>query len=85
MTHHTIVIEPGDVRRAAAFLVHTARQDDDGLAAVLIEASEAGRSVPMTIALAGLFVELLPELRTPSGMSLVRESVAMLASMETTP
>lgn len=84
MTEHVIELTPGDVRRAAAFIAHTITNDGDGLAEVLSEAVSLSRSTHLMIAIANLFLELLPELRTPTGQDLVRESIAVLASMETT-
>jgi hypothetical protein len=82
MSNHTVTLEAGDVRRAAAFLAHHLDGNGDGLADVLAEAVELHRSVNLLFAVTALFGELIPELRTPSGIALVREAVLVMAAQE---
>lgn len=73
---------PGDVRRAAALMVHHGRQDQDGLRAVVAEIAESKRVLPAMLALITLTEEVVPLLYTVDGMDLLSRHVIRLAGLE---
>lgn len=81
-TDHSITIDAADHRRALAALTHYLYDDLDGLTVVLNEAT--GRQVELLLAVLNSTTQLLPELRTPLGVQLLRQQLMYAATEEGT-
>ncbi len=79
-------LTPGEAalanRRAGALLLHHGQLNREGMDAVLDDVKTGVESKALLFALAGIFESLLPELRTPTGIALLREFVAGAAAAE---
>ncbi|HLS16190.1 MAG TPA: hypothetical protein VK095_16915 [Beutenbergiaceae bacterium] len=84
MTEHTITLDAGDHRRALAALSHYLHDDLDGVAASLGEANETGRRLELLLAVLSTTANLLPELRSPLGVQLLRDHLLHAANQEGT-
>ncbi len=82
MPENPAVLYPADYRRAAALIVHFQHGDTEGVAAVLGETSEDGRPVSLILAVLQVYAELVPELRSELGISLMTSSILRMAGME---
>ncbi len=70
------------LRRAAALLLHHANRDTQGMDAVLAEATTGIEATAMILAFARIFEWVLPELRTPTGIAMLRELLVTAAVQE---
>lgn len=70
-----------DYRRASALIRHRATSSIDGIALVLNEASDLNRTTPLLRSLIDGYQFLTAELRTPSAIVAVDESLDMCAAL----
>jgi hypothetical protein len=77
-----ITLQPADHRRAAALIVHFGQGDTEGMAAIFREVNEDARLTELMLAVLSLYNEMVPEVRTQLGMSLLSSYVMRLAGME---
>lgn len=82
MTEHSIDIDAADARRALAAITHNLDGNGEGLATILREANTEGRRIELVLALLNVFDHLLPELRTPLGIELVKQQLMYAATEE---
>ncbi|MEE6288629.1 hypothetical protein V2J52_13285 [Georgenia sp. MJ173] len=71
-----------DYRRAAALIQHHGAGSLDGMNAVVDEANEADRTTHLLYSLLAIYQEIVPELRTDLGMSLMSSYIYKLAGAE---
>jgi len=76
-------LEPSDYRRAAALIVHFGTENHDGVKAVLDEVVEDGRAAAILMAVLSVYDEMIPELRSPLGLSLLSSFIMRVAGQET--
>lgn len=73
---------PADARRAAAIITHFGRGEWPGVEAILREAGEVQRGTQLLLGVLALYDEIIPELRTEVGLSILSAHVVRLAGME---
>lgn len=71
-----------DTRRASVLMAHHIEDNAQGVAAILQEAAEQGRSIDLVIALADLALFCSPLLRQPDAADALRAGAAKLATRE---
>lgn len=82
MTDDPTQVEAGDLRRAAALIVHYGRGNEDGVKALFAETSTVQRPVPLILAILALTDEIVPAIYSEAGMQIVSQHVIRLAGME---
>lgn len=73
---------PGDYRRAAALMLHHARQDNEGVSAVFSETAETGSPAQLIVALLSVFEAAQPALLTEEGQAWLAGVVANFARQQ---
>ena len=80
--NNKISLEIADLCRASALVAHFGRDDAEGVHAVLQETVDARRTTQLLLAVLDLYNQIVPELRTPLGMSLMSSHILRLAGLE---
>jgi hypothetical protein len=82
MTDSNETFTPTDMRRAAALLTHYGVGDMEGVAEIWREAAESDTWPDLAGAIAALFFDLSPELRTSEGHRRLQELVRAYRAAE---
>lgn len=76
------MFDVADYRRAAALIQHHGTGSLAGMNAVVEEANEEDRATQLLYAVLSIYQEIVPELRTDLGMSLMSSYIYKLAGSE---
>lgn len=71
-----------DCRRAVALLLHHIDDHPSGVAAVLQDAAEDGRSVDLVLALLDLITSIAPHIESELGRQILQATIMRLAERE---
>ncbi len=74
--------DPRLLQMAAVLVVHHARRDMQAIEMVMRQAVQDGLWGNLTLSILGLYEWIIPELRTPGGVSLMNEMILTVAASE---
>lgn len=82
MSEPIVKLTPGDLRRAAALVVHYGQDSPQGVAAILEETAEENRAAALVLAIVSMYDEIVPAIHTDTGLQILSRHVMQLAGFE---